>query len=33
MRQSYQLSISDELNKKDKGNDIGSMYGGMMGGS
>jgi hypothetical protein len=31
MRESYRLSISNELNKKDRGNDIGMMYGGMMG--
>lgn len=31
MRESYRLSISNELNKKNRGNDIGMMYGGMMG--
>ena len=32
MRESYTLSISNELNKKSRGNDMGMMYGGGMGG-
>ena len=32
MRESYNLSVSSELNKKQAGNDMGMMYGGMSGG-